>query len=256
MDRNLERGNSKGLFSKEIPAEDGPYLSLNPSVTDRKELGPEPSADVYSKMKMADPKLSASWTIWEQHKQSKDRKGEYSDAMKQTVTFGTVKEFWACWNHIPQPSVLLNGKKFIRESDGHRTIIDSLAIFKKGVLPEWEDPENANGGHFQLTLKPQLPAGIIDELWNNIVLGMVADAIEPASMITGCRLVDKLDNKLKPILRIEVWFNEMDDDTLNGGQGKVYDLRGSFERCIRLGLDGRERKVCWGRTDLKPHNGK
>lgn len=58
-----------------------------------------------------------------------------------------------------------------------------------------QDPQNANGGHFQLTLKPRLPAAIIDELWNNVILGMISDAIEPASMLTGARLVDKLDMK-------------------------------------------------------------
>lgn len=229
-------------------------MSFNTKVTDTADLGEVESSEELERMKKTDPKLSCVWTVWEQHKQQPGgQKGGYSDAMKQTISFGTVKEFWACWNHLPQPSELLDGKKFVREVNGVRSIIDSLAIFRKGVAPEWEDPQNANGGHFLITLKPQLGGGAIDELWNNTVLAIVSDAIQPASMITGVRLVDKLDNRGKPVLRIEVWFNEMDQETAAGGQGKVYDLRGSFEKCLRLGLDGKERPASWGRMDLKPH---
>mmetsp|Transcript_56694 Transcript_56694/g.159100 ORF Transcript_56694/g.159100 Transcript_56694/m.159100 type:complete len:252 (-) Transcript_56694:155-910(-) len=245
-----------GTFTKNVPMGEGPYLSLNKNLTADKDLGSEPEPALLEQMKQVDPELSGTWTIWEQHKQSKD--GDYSDAMKQVVSFSTAKEFWGCWNHIPQPSQLLEGKKIVREGGGSsRKIIDSIAIFRKGVMPEWEDPQNANGGHFQLTLKPRLPAAIIDELWNNVILGMISDAIEPASMLTGARLVDKLDMKgTKAVLRIELWFNELDDESRSGGQGKVYDLRGSFERCIRMGLDGRDKPVSWGNTDMKPHAAK
>mmetsp|Transcript_94978 Transcript_94978/g.307248 ORF Transcript_94978/g.307248 Transcript_94978/m.307248 type:complete len:260 (-) Transcript_94978:91-870(-) len=232
----------------------GPFLSLNPKITDSSKLGEVPSPEVLEEMKKLDPKLQYSWAIWEQHKPSKTQKNvEYADAMKKTVGFKTVKEFWGCWNHLPQPSELLDSKKFVREADGERKIIDCLAIFREGVAPQWEDPKNENGGHFQLTLKPSTPPGLVDELWNNVVLGMIGGAIEPNDMLTGVRLVDKLDNKAKPHLRIEVWFDEMDEDTEKGGQGKAYDLRGSFERCIRIGLDGNQKSVSWGKTDTKGH---
>mmetsp|Transcript_84769 Transcript_84769/g.245091 ORF Transcript_84769/g.245091 Transcript_84769/m.245091 type:complete len:252 (-) Transcript_84769:139-894(-) len=244
-----------GTFTKSAPVDDGPYLSFNKNMTSEKDLGPEPDAETLEQMKQVDPELSATWVIWEQHKQSKDSSKDYAEAMKQIVSFSTAKEFWGCWSHLPQPSELLEGKKFVRETRGSRDIVDSIAIFRKGIQPEWEDPQNANGGHFQLTLKPgKVTGGLIDELWNNVVLGMVSDYIEPASMITGVRLVDKLDAKgNKAVLRIELWFNEMDDESKSGGQGKVYDLRGSFERCIRMGMDGRDKPVSWGNTDLRPH---
>jgi len=242
-------------FAK-APQGEGPYLSLNPKVTEPSKLGTEPSQEALEKMKNVDPKLESKWVIWEQHK-PKDKKAEYSDAMKKTVTFATVKEFWACWNHLPQPSVLLDNKKFVRDSNGSQSVIDSLMIFREGVAPEWEHPANANGGHFQLALKPQVGSGIIDELWNNIVLGMISGSIQPADMLTGVRLVDKLDAKgNKSALRIELWFSDFDEESASGGTGKVYDLRGSFERCMRIGLDGNEKPVTWGRTETKSHKEK
>jgi len=138
----------------------------------------------------------------------------------------------------------------IREENGHKVVIDVLAIFRDGISPAWEDRENKHGGHFQLTIKPNLPAGQVDELWNNIVLGVVSGAVEPTDMITGIRMVDKLDHKLKPNLRFEIWFNAMDEE---GSNGKMYDLRGSLERCIRVGIDGSDRPVTWGRTETKSH---
>lgn len=227
------------------------YFSLNPKVTEPCRLGAQPDGEDLEKMMASDPKLEHRWVVWEQHKKA-DKKVDYSDAMRKSATFGTCKEFWSCWNHIPQPSELLDNKKFVRETnDGQKNIIDSLMIFREGVAPEWEDPQNANGGHFQLQLKPQTGAGIIDELWNNIVVGMVSGAIEPAGMLTGARLVDKLDARLKPVLRIELWFNEYDVES--AANGAVYDLRGSLERCMRIGLDGKDKPISWSRTEVKPH---
>lgn len=226
-----------------------PYLSFNPSITPSDSIAPKPKAEELEKMQKIDPKLQYTWTIWEQHVPPKDKKVEYSDLSKQSLSFSTVKDFWACWNHLPQPSELLNGKKFTREKDGTRTIVDSLMIFRKGVRPEWEDPENKKGGHFQLQLKPTLGGGAIDELWNNLVLGMVGGGIEPSDMITGIRLVDKLSHKTKPVIRIEVWFNDMDaSDT-----GRLYHLKGNFERCMGTGLDGNMRQVTWGYTETIKH---
>jgi len=122
-------------------------------------------------------------------------------------------------------------------------------IFKQGVKPEWEAPENVKGGHFQLQLKPQLGGGLIDELWNNIVLGMIGGGIEPSDMIHGVRLVDKLSHKTKPVIRIEVWFSDMDP----GETGRLYNLRGDLERCMGTGLDSKVRPCTWGNTEKVQH---
>lgn len=235
------------LFSKSTDKSTGPYFSLNSDVTDTGDLGPAPLADEVAAMKNSDPKLEYIWAIWEQHKQPKHSKNvEYADCTRKTCTFSTATEFWACWNHLPQPSVLLDQRRFVRENGGSTSIVDCLMVFREGIQPEWEDPQNTNGGHFQLTLKPSLPPGQIDELWNNVVMGVISGVIEPTDMITGVRLLDKLDAKTKQHIRIELWFNDLDER-------KTYDLRGSFERCIRIGLDGANKPVTWGRTDLKPH---
>lgn len=67
--------------------------------------------------------------------------------------------------------------------------LGALMLFLDGVKPEWEDPANAKGGHFQFTMQAaafkskasfdfeasnpvtQVNAGLalMDEIWNNLV---------------------------------------------------------------------------------------
>lgn len=227
-------------------AGDVPALSFNTAITSRDDLG-SPSDEALAELAGTDPKLSSPWTIWEQAVQPKDAKGVWGDATSEIVTFSTVKEFWGCWNNLPQPSDLLDGKKFKRKNGDSQVIIDSLMIFREGVKPEWEHEANAGGGHFQVQLYPKVGGAGVDEVWNNIVMGAVSGWIEESDLITGVRLVDKLGQKVKPAIRIELWFCDISDDE------KVTKLRASMEKCMRTRLDGTQRPVAWDRTETKPH---
>merc|ERR1719478_609633 len=183
-----------------------------------------------------------------QTNQDKSANAAYSDATHRVANFSTVKGFWKYWNHLPQPSELLDGKKFVRETAESRSIVDALMLFREGIKPEWEDPMNATGGHFQFQLKPALGGGVIDEFWNNIVLGMIGGTIQPAEMVTGVRLVDKLTQNRSAAIRIEVWFSNFEDTE------KVSALQKSLEQCMGTKLDGTvSSSNSWGKTDRKTH---
>eukprot|EP00927_Polykrikos_kofoidii_P068898 TRINITY_DN64251_c0_g1_i1.p1 TRINITY_DN64251_c0_g1~~TRINITY_DN64251_c0_g1_i1.p1 ORF type:complete len:245 (-),score=54.90 TRINITY_DN64251_c0_g1_i1:242-976(-) len=232
------------------------YLSFNKDVTGNDDdLGPPPSEEELERLHDNSPKLSTPWVLWEQVVQNKDPKATsaYSDATRQVTTFHTVKDFWTTWVHLPQPSELLDGKKIVRETEDDTNVIESLMLFRKGVRPEWEDPANTNGGHFMVQLKPQLGGGIIDELWNNIIIGALSGWIENSDMITGVRIVDKMSatgKQAKPLVRIEVWFNDVN------AEDKLYKLRGSMEERMRMRLDGSLKKFEWGNTEMKAHQRK
>lgn len=183
--------------------------------------------------------LQYCWHIWEQiipdSKSAKSRIGNYSENTKQLAKFDTVQKFWQLWYHMPQPSELLNHKRMVREGqDGKQHLVDALMIFRDGIKPEWEDPMNANGGHFEYKLRQgQITSGSqVDEYWNNLVLGLVGSTIDCNHLITGVRLVDKLSNVRMGSIRLEVWFTECKSEkTLN-------DLWKSVDRCIATKLDG------------------
>lgn len=192
-------------------------------------------------------KLRDNWVLWEQVVQEKG--GGYADATKKVTSFNTVQDFFAIWNGIPQPSELLESKRIMREQrNGQSVAIDAIMIFKDGITPEWEHEKNACGGHFQIQLKSSVGGGQIDEYWNNLVLAVVGGTLEPAELITGIRLVDKLSGpKVANAIRIELWFTKF------GDTGAVNTLRKNFERCVSVKVDG---TIGPGppKPDTKPHS--
>jgi len=227
---------------------DPQFLSFNSKISPGLTTYQQPSESELEEMKNRDPALRFTWTIWEQIMQTDAKNAAYSDATHRVASFSTVKGFWKYWNHLPQPSELLDGKKFVRETADSRSIVDALMLFREGIKPEWEDSTNALGGHFQFQLKPNVGGGVIDELWNNIVLGMIGGTIEPAEMVTGVRLVDKLNQTRSAAIRLEVWFSNFEDTE------KVDALQKSLEKCMGTKLDGTVSSAnAWGRTDRKTH---
>lgn len=226
-------------------AQNAQYLSFNSKISPdlAPPQAPSLTPEQLAEMKSKDPALRSTWTLWEQIAAA-----NYADATRQVASFSTVKGFWKYWCHLPQPSELLDGKKFVREGADSRSVVDSLMLFKEGIKPEWEDKVNAKGGHFQFQLRGAIGGGQIDEYWNNIVLGMVGGTIEPADMINGVRLLDKLGQRGTASVRIEVWFANFDDND------KVNLLEQNLTKCMTNGLDGRiSSPSAWGKTERKSH---
>merc|ERR1719189_1295908 len=60
-------------------------------------------------------------------------------ATRKVVSFSTAQDFWAVWNGVPQPSELLDNKRFFRDqTSGNPLSIDALMIFRENVTPHWE----------------------------------------------------------------------------------------------------------------------
>lgn len=216
------------------------YLSFNENLNSNlKFTSEEGDSEVTEETLKKELLLRYKWVFWNQIVQKSEKaadraansktKEEYSNATQQLSSFASVQDFWALWTHMPQPSELLEQK---RMSSGADTV-DALMIFRENVRPEWEDELNATGGHFQFQLKPSVGGGQIDEYWNNLVLGVIGSTIEPACMITGIRLVDKLSGpRAAGVIRLEVWFSNYDDTPA------VNALRRSVEQSLATRLDG------------------
>lgn len=219
-------------------------LSFNPQ-----HGAPELFKEKETQEECPDLPLRSNWCIWEQIMQSSSDKsaaGGYSDATHKAAEFHTVKKFWQIWNHMPQPSELLDQKRMVREQQDGLHVIDAVMIFRENIRPEWEDPANATGGHFQFALKPSVGGGQIDEYWNNLVLGIIGSTIEPADMITGIRLVDKMSGpRAAGVIRIEVWFSNYDD------QPQVALLKKNIEKAMTTHLSGDSGPPV--KCDIKPH---
>jgi translation initiation factor 4E len=187
------------------------------------------------------------WTIWEKLHGQGSGIDAYTRATRDICTVSSVSDFWKFWLCIPQPSELLDGGRLMRDESGRSPLpIDSLMFFRTGIRPEWEDPANATGGHFMFSFKSGFNPMLLDEHWNNIVLAALGGTLEPANMVTGVRLVDKMNSGKQGCVRIEVWFRNFAD------LHSVDLLRTSVEGCMARRLDGTMGIV--PRSDTKSHS--
>ncbi len=80
----------------------------------------------------------------------------------QVVTFGTVEDFWAVYNHIELASRLGAGSDY--------------SVFKKGIKPMWEDDKNKNGGRWLLNLDKKMRMTTLDSAWMEILLCLIGES--------------------------------------------------------------------------------
>src|SRR3989338_3354110 len=82
--------------------------------------------------------LQSSWTMhisMQASKKSQSGSG-WPSQVKELYTFASVEDFWRLWNNIVTPSELSPGTDYF--------------LFREGIQPAWEDPQNAKGGSFVL----------------------------------------------------------------------------------------------------------
>lgn len=251
------------------------YFSLNtnlvPSLPTPK---PDPNFD-----QAREYKLIYNWTLSEMSDATNQQRGAKTatynpDNMNEVASISSIPEFWRYWNSLPQPSELLEGKKLISQRDN--TTVGSVMLFREGIQPAWEDAYNAEGGEFQFRLNKRSfgsnQMGLADELWNNLVLGILGGMIQPCSMVTGIRMLDRLNSKAQ-MLRFEVWFTSLDKVDVRDLEGWDYNaatgeerakkyeqmisvLKTNIEHCMTTNLNGMQDKAhaVWGETVTNMHN--
>ncbi|KAF8168893.1 eukaryotic translation initiation factor 4E-1A [Pholiota molesta] len=121
---------------------------------------------------------------------------EYEAGLTVIGEFDTVEEFCRYFNWLKPPS------KLEKNSNYH--------IFKSGIKPMWEDPANAEGGKWVLTMKNN-PA-LLDRCWGWLAMALVGEELEENDEICGA--VVSLRSKVD---RIQVWTRSKEDRADNIG---------------------------------------
>ncbi|KAJ6583196.1 translation initiation factor eIF 4e-like domain-containing protein [Mycena sp. CBHHK59/15] len=130
---------------------------------------------------------------------------DYEAGLTVVGDFSTVEEFCRYFNWLKPPSHLE------RNSNYH--------LFKAGIKPMWEDPANANGGKWVLTMKNN-PA-LLDRCWNWLAMALVGEELEEGHDLI-CGAVVSLRSKVD---RIQVWTRSKDDvERLNAIGKKLVKL--------------------------------
>jgi translation initiation factor 4E len=115
---------------------------------------------------------------------------DYEAGLTVIGEFETVESFCRYFNWLKPPS------KLERNSNYH--------MFKRGIKPMWEDPANAAGGKWVLTMKGNPP--LLDRCWAWAAMALVGEELDEADEV--CGLVVSLRAKVD---RIQLWTRGKDD---------------------------------------------
>lgn len=99
-------------------------------------------------------------------------------------------------------------------------------LFKEGVRPEWEDPQNKHGGKWSYSFKDKRSVDI-DELWLHVMLAAIGETLEEEE---DGEVMGVVVNVRKAFFRIGVWTRTTGkhipgrgDGDVAGGKGRSVD---------------------------------
>lgn len=95
-------------------------------------------------------------------------------------------------------------------------------LFKAGVRPEWEDPQNKHGGKWSYQFKEKRAVNI-DELWLHIMLAAIGNTMEEEE---DGEVMGVVVNVRKAFYRIGVWTRTVGKSIPGRGDGDVAGGKG------------------------------
>ena len=77
----------------------------------------------------------------------------------------------------------------------------TLNLFMEGIRPEWEVPEHAHGGAFNLRINK----GFANQIWEDLILGFIGEQFTCAGIVTGVVLTVGATSD-----KISIWMKDGD----------------------------------------------
>uniref|UniRef100_A0A7S0CFY3 Eukaryotic translation initiation factor 4E n=1 Tax=Proboscia inermis TaxID=420281 RepID=A0A7S0CFY3_9STRA len=133
------------------------------------------------------------WVLWYDNPRLAPSENDWKDNLKNCGAINCPEEFWTVINNIkPASQLALN-------SNYH--------LFKEGIEPMWEDPQNKEGGKFVLTIpKKESKAGRCDDWWLYTMLAVVGETIDNSGDVV-CGAVVSIRKSQD---RIALWLKSND----------------------------------------------
>jgi len=166
--------------------------------------------------------LEHRWTYFYNPPNKAAADGSWSSNVKSVATFSTVEDFWSLVNALKAPSQL--------------TIGSNYHLFKEGIQPEWEDPQNRKGGKWTVTFQrrggdPQA-AKVADEAWQFSLLALIgeqfgADSDEICGLVIGPRGKET---------RLALWTRTGEDEDAQKRIGRFFKQNIGYDASITYQL--------------------
>lgn len=88
--------------------------------------------------------------------------------------------------------------------------LKAIAVFRKGIAPEWEDEGNARG--CDLITTKQFTNDALEAHWEQMIYAIIGEVLDDADNICGIRAVNQ--KKFKSF-KFEIWLKEKEDEIGN-----------------------------------------
>eukprot|EP00299_Pterocystis_sp_00344_P005720 c1745_g1_i2.p1 GENE.c1745_g1_i2~~c1745_g1_i2.p1 ORF type:complete len:191 (-),score=37.14 c1745_g1_i2:85-657(-) len=121
---------------------------------------------------LKDQELEYEWVFWFDKKAEKGATQEqFENALKQVGSFRTIQEFWRYFdNFTPE---LLRDECNIR-------------MFKSGIKPVWECPENIDGGKWLVPCpQDETNQSLTHDVWTELLLAVIGEQFDHCEDVCG-----------------------------------------------------------------------
>jgi len=138
------------------------------------------------------------------------------------ITFNTVEDFWALYNHIELASKLSAGCDY--------------SLFKEGIKPMWEDDKNRRGGRWLINLDKKQRMTCLDNFWLEVMLCLIGESFEDHSQYVNGAVVavrTKCD-------KIGMWLGDSNAKESITTVGKRTKERLGIDAQVSLGFEAHE----------------
>lgn len=183
---------------------------------------------------MAEHQLQHEWTFYLHFPIYSLNTKSYSNQAYQALgSVKTVESFWHYVEYIPLPTDVfasLYKNKVIRPKVNGRAL-EALGLFKAGPKPEWEDPLNLKGGHWEC--RKEFALKTLDALWKDVCMALVGEQLERGRDIVGARVVDKTNAK-KVEYRLEFWLSTTNEDVKGEVLGNILNVCQKHDADVRF----------------------
>ncbi|KIK63901.1 hypothetical protein GYMLUDRAFT_71371 [Collybiopsis luxurians FD-317 M1] len=136
---------------------------------------------------------------------------DYEANLTVIGTFTTVEQFCRYFNWLKSPSML------------DRSTNSNYHLFKSNIKPMWEDPANAKGGKWVITMRNQ--PQLLDQCWAWLAMALVGEELEEGGDEV-CGAVVSLRSKVD---RIQVWIRSRGEK-----EGEVERINAIGKRIVKI----------------------
>ncbi|KAG2388129.1 hypothetical protein C9374_000979 [Naegleria lovaniensis] len=178
-------------------ADQSPMDESSTTPTNEEEYFDEQPPVEEKKPKSKPKPLKNKWRFWHEKVTTGDA-WKSLEHLSELCEFGTIQEFWSCFNNLPDLSHLKVKESFhlmknLNESTDVTTKVQHLKI-----APAWEDPYNVNGGEWVFRISKD----VSDVVWRELVLAVIGEqyhsVLQPGDEICGLSVSQRpTDNVFK-----------------------------------------------------------